>query len=278
MARRIIQPKSKKPRRPRKPEISPTKLRMFLECPLMYKLVYVTKIGRYYYVPNAGNSFGGSLHRALQDFHSSGGHETQTPEQLAERLKNTWVSTGYNSRQEEREHLEIGVRLLHDYYENSKSGSVTLMTERQLREDMGDFVLIGRIDRLDERPDGTIEIVDYKSGRESVTEAEVANDLAMSIYQLLAKKKYPDRQVMATIHCLRTGQIASASLSDEELTELEKMIRHVASEMLKITEDTEIPPSRKRICDGCDFYKICERRARIAGIEWGSNENPDTAE
>lgn len=234
----------------------------------MYKLTYVTRVARFYYSPNAGDSFGGSLHRALHDFHAAGGHETQSPEQLVERLQNTWNGMGYGSRQEEKEHLEIGRRLLEDYYANSKSGATTLLTEKQIREDMGEFALVGRLDRLDERPDGSLEIIDYKSGRESVTSEEVANDLAMSVYQLLVKHKNPDKRVIATIHCLRTGQTASAELSEGELSELDKMIRHVAAEMLKITEDTDIPPHRKGVCDGCDFFKICERRARIAGIEW----------
>jgi RecB family exonuclease len=244
---------------------------MFLECPLMYKFAYVTKIGRYHYSPNIGDSFGGSLHRALNDFHSSGGHKTQTSEQLSERLRNTWVSTGYSSRKEEREHLDAGMRMLENYYENSKSGAVTVFTERQLREDMGEFVLIGRIDRLDERNDGVLEIIDYKTGRESVTSEEVSNDLAMSIYQLLVKRKHPDKRVIATIHCLRTGNSASAKLTDGELIELEKMIRFVAAEMLKITEDTEISPEWKHLCKGCAFHRICERRAKIQELEWGTD-------
>jgi len=260
--------RTRKTRRPRKPEISPTKIRTFLACPLMYKLIYVTKIGRYYYSPNVGDSFGSSLHRALHDFHASGGHETNTLAQLVERLQSTWASIGYASRQEEREHKEFGMQMLEGYYENTKSGAITIFTERQLRQDMGEFVLIGRIDRLARRPDGALEIIDYKTGRESVTEEEVACDLAMSIYQLLVKRKNPDSRVVATIHCLRTGQSASAELSAEQLDELEQFIRRTAAEMLKITEDTEIPPVRKDICDGCDFFKVCQRRARILGQEW----------
>lgn len=234
----------------------------------MYKFVYVTKIGRYYYSPNIGDSFGGSVHRALHDFHAAGGHQTQTSEQLIEHLRETWVGTGYPSRVEETEHLELGRRILKDYYENAQSGSITLLMERQIREDMGDFVLIGRIDRLDERPDGVLEVIDYKTGRESVTEEEVTNDLAMSVYQLLVRRRYPGKNVVATIHCLRSGQSASAQLSDAEIVELEKMIRLVVADMLRITEETDILPERKPACDRCNFFDLCERRARIMGLEW----------
>lgn len=236
----------------------------------MYKLTYVTRVGRFYYTPNIGDSFGSSLHRALQEFHNSGGHESQSSEQLTEMLRQTWVPAGYSSLDEEKEHQELGMRLLEDYHANGGSGSVMLFTEKQLREDMGSFVLTGRIDRLDERPDGVYEIIDYKSGRDCVTEEEVANDLAMSVYQLLAGRKYPGRRVIATIHCLRTGKSASAELSNDELVELEEQIRTVAAEMLEITEDTEIDPEWKPMCERCDYLKICERRARNLEIHWGN--------
>ncbi len=265
--------KPRQARKPRRPQISPTKIRTYLECPLKYKFVYVTRIGRFHYIPNVGDSLGGSLHRALQEFHASGGHETHSPEQLIERLQNTWVSVGYSSAKEEQEHLESGIQMLQDYYENSKIGAKTIFTEKQFKEDMGEFDLIGRIDRLDQHPDGTLEIVDYKSGRKTVTKEEVADDIAMSIYQLLVKKAYPGTRAIATIHCLRTGVTASAELSDEELVELEAMVMHVAGEMLRITEDTEIPTVRKPACNRCDFFDLCERRARNAGIEWPPRES-----
>ena len=89
----------------------------------------------------------------------------------------------------------------------------TKFVERQLRYDMGDFNLIGRLDRVDEYPDGTLEIVDYKTGRETVSEEDVAGDLAMSIYQLLLHKKHPDRPIRARIEAVRTGISATAALN-----------------------------------------------------------------
>ena len=56
--------------------------------------------------------------------------------------------------------------------------------------------------------------MDYKSGRLGVTEEDVKGALAMSVYQLLAKRNNPDRRVFATIHALRGGVTASASFTD----------------------------------------------------------------
>ncbi|MDO8682430.1 MAG: PD-(D/E)XK nuclease family protein [Armatimonadota bacterium] len=250
-----------KPRResnPRKLVLSPTKIATYLACPLMYKYMYITKIGRFYYKPKAGHSFGASMHRALQTFHEHGAGETQTVEQLADHLRETWVAIGYESVAEEQESLTEGVKMLEEYYSAPPvPGTVTIFTERQLRQDMGEFVLLGRIDRLDQHTDGTLEIIDYKSGREDVTEDEVRHDLAMSIYQLLTKSQYPNDRVTASILCLRTGVKATVEMTAEELAAVENDVRAVAGEILAISEDTEFEPTEKDICPICDFEKLC---------------------
>lgn len=254
---------ARKQRKPGKLVLSPTKIATYLECPLMYKLIYIDKVGRYFYTPNPGHTFGGSLHRALQEFHETGGAETQSADQLIERLRNTWVSTGYTTSQEEHEHLQSAVDILQDYYEKTlASGVKTIMTEKQVREDMGEFILMGRIDRLDEHPDGTLEIVDYKSGRLSTCQEEVRRDLAMGIYQLLVKRQHPDRRVTASILCLRTQNKATVELSEDELHEVEEGVRAVAEKILKISEDTVIEPDMTELCEGCRFERLCKRHLK----------------
>ncbi len=57
MARKPADPKAPKPapaKKPRKPEFSPTRIRTFLSCPMMYRLDYVEKVGRFYHRARAG--------------------------------------------------------------------------------------------------------------------------------------------------------------------------------------------------------------------------------
>jgi RecB family exonuclease len=253
--------KTRRERKPGKLVLSPTKIATYLHCPLMYKYIYIDKIGRFYYTPNPGHTLGGSLHRALQDFHESGGTETHSPDQLIERLRNTWVSTGYSGVEDEQAHLDSAVTMLQEYYTAAlESGVKTIMTEKQLREDMGDFILMGRIDRIDEHPDGTLEVIDYKSGRLSTSEEEVRHDLAMGIYQLLLKKKNPDRRITGSILCLRTNCKATVELSEEELNEIEEGVRAVAEKILQISEESDIEPQITELCEGCRFERLCKRR------------------
>ena len=255
-------------KKPGKPILSPTKIGVYLSCQMLYKLVYVDKLGRFY-KPKFYHSFGSSLHRALSDFHSVGGSEIETADQLVSRLRERWVPLGYNSAADEQEHLEIAAATLAEYHSaHTEPGEKTLLVERQLKSDMGDFILAGRVDRLVELADGTINIIDYKSGRETVSEDDIRKDLAMGIYQLLASKNYPDRAITATIYCLRTNVKATARLSTSELEELEDEICAIAADMLNIDAETIIEPIRKELCAACDYIHRCSRIARLSGETW----------
>lgn len=242
--------------------LSPTRITAFLECPLKYQFLYIDKIGRYYYRPKPGNTFGGTLHRALQSFHETG-TEQMSVERLIEEYRQAWVSVGYNDQSQEQEFMDAGERFLRSYVSTVPQDVKTILTEKQVKWDMGDFALIGRLDRLDEHPDGALEIIDYKSGRLSVTEEEVRGELAMSIYQLIVRKLNPERRVFASIYALAGSMKASAELSDDELFEVEEGSRRVASAIMTAEE---FRPRCSENCADCDFYRLCSRQS------WFGNE------
>jgi len=254
----------RKATKPRKPTLSPTKISTYLACPVMYKYTYIDRISRFYYRPKAYHSFGASLHRTLEEFHKAGGAELQSPEQLVEKLHSTWTSLGYTSAEESETRLEEASQLLEQYHtEYHIPGVTTLFTEKQLKCDLGEFSLIGRLDRLDEYTDKSLEIIDYKSGRLSVQEEEVKNDLAMRIYSYLTRCQYPNRRISATIYCLRSGNKATVEFTDEDAAEIEDGVRTVAEKILQIDEDSVIEPVwLPYVCPKCDYLRLCARRMR----------------
>jgi len=253
-----------KPKQPRKPTLSPSKISTYLACRVMYRYTYIDKIGRFYYRPKAYHSFGASLHRTLEDFHKAGGAEAQSPEQIIETLHTVWTSLGYASLQEEEQRIGMAAEMLEHYHEDYLvEGVKTILTEKQLKWDMGEFILLGRLDRLDEHPDGALEVVDYKSGRLSVTEEEVRDDLAMGIYALLAHLNNPDRPMSASIYCLRSGEKGTAAFTNEDFVEIEDGVRAIAEEILQIDEDSVIEPAwLPNVCPECDYLRLCARRMR----------------
>lgn len=252
----------------RKPTLSPSKITTYLACPVKYKWTYVDARGKWYLRSKSYYSFGSTLHRVLERFHDAGDSGVQTTEEVMAAYDESWIDAGYSSAEEMAEAYGEGRDILERHVQQAAakpSEAKTLFVERQLRKDLGEFALIGRVDRVDEYPDGTLEVVDYKSGREGVSEEEVASDIAMTSYMLLLKHKFPDRPVRARIIALRTGISAAASLSEEELVRFERDLIVLGREILH--EDySESIPVYKPLCPRCDFLPLCRQHPEFAEL------------
>lgn len=250
----------------RKPTLSPTKISTYLACPTKYMWTYIDPKGRMYMRAKSYFSFGTTLHNVLQRFHDSGDADVTNFKEVEAAYEESWIDAGFSSAEEMAEAFGEGREILERYVQEHfqrASEAKTLFVEKQFRLDLGDFALIGRIDRVDEHPDGTLEVLDYKSGRPDVNVADVADDLAMSTYQLLLRRQFPGRPVFATVIALRTGRSASARLSDEQIAEFEVELLDLCRQILNANWD-ERPVVRKPICDKCDFRPLC---GKVPGFE-----------
>lgn len=258
----------------RKPELSPSKLRNYLRCESYYKLEYIDRLGKYYHKSRADFSFGSSLHQTLQAFHQQGGVQSVGIEELSQQVIENWRTHGYKSAEEELRYRSEALEIVRQYHLNaslSPADSRVCLTEKTFKFDMGRFILVGRIDRLDERgKDGTLEIVDYKSCRHSVSVEDVRSSLAMNVYQILVKRAYPDRRVLATIHALRAGQSATVELSSDDLNDREEEILAIGHQILDRDFQNVLPQYYAERCDDCDFKRICQRHwnSTAADDQW----------
>jgi len=243
----------------RKPTLSPSKITTYLACPVRYKWTYIDERGRWYMRARSHFSFGTSLHRVLQRFHDTGDTGVESVHQAVAALEDSWIEAGYGSAQEMQEALSEGKSIVANYVEQAQATPTdarVLFVEKQLRTDLGEFVLIGRLDRVDETIDRTLEVVDYKSGRKAVSDEDVEFDLAMSCYQLLLKAHFPDQPVRARIIALRSGSSGQASLSPEKLEEFKADLIQLGVEILHRDYESLVPVY-KSMCPSCDFFQLC---------------------
>ena len=252
----------------RKPALSPTKISTFLDCAVKYRYVYIDKIGRFYLRSRAGYSFGSTLHHVLQQFHDRGA--AHTVEELTAEVVQRWIPDGYESAAQEQEYREAGRAIVEAYHqahrERKAEEIITIATEKTITCDLGRFKLTGRVDRIDRHPDGSLEIIDYKSGRLETSESEVLASLAMSCYQLILGKSYPGVPVRATIYSLRSGSRATAELKGTDLVTFEQDLLALGERILD-TNYSALDPAPVPACPDCDFLPRCERFWRHRAAE-----------
>jgi len=245
----------------RRPTLSPSKLTTYLACPVKYKWTYIDDRGKWYLRSKSYYSFGSSLHSVLQRFHDEGDTGVVTTEQAVAALEESWIQAGYSSQDEMMQAMSEGKAIVEKYVEAVATLPVTARTlyvEKQLRVDLGPFVLLGRLDRVDQHEDGTIEVVDYKSGRGTVSAEDVANDLAMECYQLLLRFHFPDSNVVASIIALRSGDKATSGFTNEEAEQFKTDLVALGQEILE-RDYENLGPIGKQLCHFCDFLPLCKK-------------------
>ncbi len=253
----------------RKPTISPSRITTYLACPVKYRWTYLDPRGRWYMRSKSYYSFGSSLHRVLERFHDEQDAGVTTVDEAVAAVEENWVDAGYGSAEEMAEALGEGKAMIERYVEDVVThdrGGRNLMIEKTLSMHFDRFKLVGRLDRLDELPDGTLEIVDYKTGRQTVTVEEVADDIALGCYQLLVRELYPDRHIVATIVALRSGERATHGMNGAEIGQFQHDIEALGNEILEV-DYPELVPVSKPLCPRCDFLPLCKRHPEFVLTE-----------
>jgi putative RecB family exonuclease len=251
----------------RKPTLSPSRITTYLACPVKFRWTYLDPRGRWYMRSKSYYSFGSSLHRVLERFHDSDDAGVKTIDEAVAAVEESWVDAGYGSAEEMAEALGEGKAMVERYVEDALThvrGGRSLLIEKTLSMHFERFKLVGRPDRVDELADGSLEIIDYKTGRATVTTEEVADDIALSCYQLLVRQLYPDRSISATIVALRSGDRATHSMSEGELKGFESDIESLGNEILDL-DYPDLAPILKDLCPRCDFLPLCRKHPEFGG-------------
>jgi putative RecB family exonuclease len=123
--------------------------------------------------------------------------------------------------------------------------------------DVDDFYVVnGFIDRVDRVDSKTVEVVDFKTGRLLFTKDELAADLQLGVYAIVAKLFYPwAERVELSFHMMRHGPIRQrAERSAEDLDAVQDYLRAVGAK----TERGPYPPRLNAHCGSCDWRDGCD--------------------
>jgi RecB family exonuclease len=235
----------------RPPQYSPSRLQVYQTCPRQFYYQYVRKMPRR---PWANQSFGVSLHRTLHRLHAEGGPEAKSLSEAERQLEASWMSAGYDSPEQERSELARGKELLSAYYETwSGVEGEPILLEKRLSAPFRGSVLLGILDRVDRHADGSLEILDYKSGRapETVRRETVQQ---LSIYHYLVEQKLHETPVRHTVHYLASNVRVTLPLTADHVA----AVLEAAHETIRTLEaDHRFEPRVAAHCGSCDYQNAC---------------------
>lgn len=251
------------------PYLSYTQLAAYDKCPLQYKFAHILRI------PIFGKpqfSFGKTIHASLERFMNLyidklglvqtnlfGGTESDknlpSKEELLAIYDAAWHDDWYDDRESKEKYRDHGRKLLTNFYVDFvKQPPNTLYLEQDFKVRIGDVWIRGKIDRIDRNADGSVEIIDYKTGSPKGESIRAEDKKQLILYQIAVGQNQNLKTSKLTYYYLEDGSRLSFTA---EASEVEKFEQSVLDTVAKIRSNnfTATPGMH---CNFCDFAKICD--------------------
>ena len=236
------------PRRGRGLMLSASDIDTYRTCPLKYKFARVFRIPQ---EPTINQRFGIAVHQVLERFHREGGGPLPA---LMELFEASWRRSGFGDSDDERQFRERAVEALERYWrEDRASDAEPVWFERSFAFRLGPHLLRGRVDRVDRHPDGSYELIDYKTGR-AKSEQDLREDIQLSLYQMGARESWRLETSAQSYFYVLSGEKVPVEHSEEELDRVRATVGEIAAGILK--QDFEPTPAPD-VCRFCDYRIIC---------------------
>jgi RecB family exonuclease len=222
-----------------------TRLDTYRRCPFQYKLRYQLHVPSQ---PRPGTRLALALHAALAEFYRDrspmpypdnrlAAFDAQWPMELSER---------------DARALEAGRRLLVDSFRRQgDTWPQVRCVEESFRLELGRYTLTGILDRVDELPDGSLQIVDYKTTR---TPPQEPDTFQLDVYQLGLAAKTGQLASRIVFEYLRHGLQQVVEVDDRNLR---RTIERVEAVVTAVEGDDVLAPRPGEHCRRCDYVAYC---------------------
>jgi DNA helicase II / ATP-dependent DNA helicase PcrA len=142
--------------------------------------------------PAAAMQYGAAIHRVLKTYFDSVNlGRPKTDDELIDLFKLDLAEAKIQESYQQELYQNQGVEQLRDFLAAVRTlpSVQVLHTEQSFEIRVGDTAVVGRIDRIDRRPDGSVAIVDYKTGKARDQE-DADESLQLSLYAIAAREKW----------------------------------------------------------------------------------------
>ena len=235
--------------------LSGGKVDLYQTCPRKFYYSHIKKI-RINSAPGAHLCFDQSLHKALTDFYrDKNKNEPFKLEKLGQFLARNWDNRGYKDKQQELEFKNIAVVAMKNYFEKyCKKPPRHIETDYFFKVDLFGCEYSGKIDRVDKLADGSIELIDYKSGKlPRGGSIELENSLNVQLLFHAADRIWPGKVKKITFIYLKENESISVYKNPGEMSISEKKFLNICEQIYQ----GNFEPIRSSACNYCDYKDSC---------------------
>ena len=120
----------------------------------------------------------------------------------------------------------------------------------QLQQSIINLIINGRVDRIDRLEDGSLHVIDYKTGK-----SDESDTFQLLFYCLILSRTltWPVSRI-SYLH-LEDGIWQTSEVQTDDVLESQRKVILIAS---KIENETEYPLITGPLCRYCDFIELCE--------------------
>lgn len=233
--------------------LSPFSIGIYQQCPRRYKYHYVDGLIQQYKKPWPWLMMGQNVHAVLADFLSIIPIEKRTLEAIENLLHKKWMENrkGFDSTEEERQWKEKALAQLRQFINTQRIDVRPLMLERFHEAPVTEaLILNGKIDRIDRVDDGSLHIIDYKTGNVP----ETVDSFQLFLYVLILSRTLTYPVSRASYLYLADGAWRTFPITDDGMKDARNKVLEIARQ---IKHERDYPEVVGSLCQFCDFLEIC---------------------
>jgi DNA helicase II / ATP-dependent DNA helicase PcrA len=239
--------------------LSASAVETYETCPLQFKFVREWRLSRQVH---AAAQYGAAMHRVLRTYYDSARlGRTKSDDELLQLFGEDLATAGIQDDYQRGLYLKQGLIQLQEFLSAARTASAdeVLHTEEWFEVAIAGTTVAGRIDRIDRRSDGSVAIVDYKTGK-ARSQEDADESLQLSVYAIAAEQKWGYNVSELVFHNLE-GNVVVTSGRDEFQRERAK------ERVQKVAHDIAIGNFGAKpgfYCNFCAFRGVCPAREKRA--------------
>jgi len=242
--------------------LSPLRIRVFDTCRLRYRYQYLDRLSARLRPQDTAGSL---LHRVLSDFFSKVPSEERDGQRLIRMFEDGWeaLSPRYRRMKGVDKLREQSIDQLRMFTKQRDLLAQPLFAEPYFQVEIeAGVTLFGRVDRIDEEPDGGLHLIDYKTG----SHPDEVDAKQLRLYAIMAEKSLGKPVARTSFWYLDEGATWTEDFGDAQ----RRLSHSELLEAVQLMQSTiEFPPDVGQHCGHCPYLYVCSegeeiRRRRLA--------------